>query len=45
MIKEATYLEFCDTMEEFKEAAASLCEASGAQDQREGYVYRKVGKL
>lgn len=30
MIKEDTYLEFYNTMEEFKEAAVGLCEASGA---------------
>ena len=35
MIKEATYLEFCDAMEEFKKAAVGLCEASGAHGQRE----------
>ena len=39
MIKEATYLEFCDTMEKFKEVAVGLYEASGAQEAYEAGIY------
>ena len=29
-------------MEEFREAAVGLCEASGAHGQREEYIYHKI---